>query len=579
MMALQRLSTERGSCEPLFHRATPISVLLVLPLLVLSAVNPDHFPPWTSFHSEVSAFAASGILLASLGWSTRPTQIPKAVWLLLALISIAWIQHFTGLLQYAGDAWVVTAYLGAFGVSWLWAHHAASSGQRGLPLALVCWVLVLQGMLTTFQILAQWLAVGDQFAGWVFNGVGHRPGGNFGQPNVAATVLLMATASIALLNAQGRVAKWAAWLLAAVFATAIVVTQARAALLAAIVMSLLVVFMGRSNAALRGYRKDVICWCILLLGATWVFQTDPLGLWTANADASRFNHVGTRPIIWRQLIAAAAESPWLGYGWLQIAAAQQVGALQVAGIEQTNYAHNAILDLVLSIGLPGAAIVLAMSFTWFVRRWREINDSSRMAAAGLILLLPLVVHMQLELPHAYTYLLVPAGMLLGSFDAQTQSELDAPRRYRWACAAACLLFVPVLIGLGFEYAAAEDDYRVNRFENRRLGATPPAYSPPRLYMLTQLGEVLSAMRLRAERNMSQEDLDLLGRISRRYTWAPLHYRTALAFGLNGRSDEAGHQLLLIKSMFAAQIYEEGRQDWITLGETTYPELKAVRLPQ
>jgi hypothetical protein len=194
------------------------------------------------------------------------------------------------------------------------------------------------------------------------------------------------------------------------------------------------------------------------------------------------------------------------------------------------------------------------------------------------ILLPLLVHSQLELPHAYAYFLVPAGLLLGVFDAATRREQDSIPLPRSVLAAAALAWLGLLGALGREYALTEEDFRVNRFENRRLGETPKGYEPPKLLLLTQFGDMADAMRLRAGRAMSPEDLDTLERTSRRYTWAPLQFRTALALALNGRPREAEANLHVIADLFPKEIVDEGRDNWERMQREEYPELAAVRFP-
>ena len=148
---------------------------------------------------------------------------------------------------------------------------------------------------------------------------------------------------------------------------------------------------------------------------------------------------------------------------------------------------------------------------------------------------------------------------------------------RAALVAVAMSFMALLAALLIEYTSVEEDYRVNRFENRRLGRTPEEYSIPNLRLLTQFESLLHAMRLRATRGMSSADLDTLVSTARRYTWAPLQFRTALALGLNGRPQEARKHLEILKAMFPSEIYEEGRSQWL-LQQEQYPELTAVTPP-
>lgn len=556
----------------------PLALVAAI-LLVVVGFNADHFPPWTSFHAEVPAFAASASLLVAAALRGDRLRVTSAVWLLLALIASAWVQFGAGLVPYAGDAWIATAYLLVLAAAWLWGYGSARSDQPQQASFIVAVVLILLGLLASWQVMAQWLNVVESFGGWVFGAVYGRPAGNFGQPNQTATLLLMASVGVALFVVQGRLSRRSAWPLLLLMGWCVVLTQSRTALVSVATLTLLLLFLCTRSATLRPYRLDVACWGIYVFAAAWVLQNVTWDVTAPAVGAQLMVQVGLRPLMWKQMAAGLLESPWTGYGWLQVAKAQQVGALKVPGLEQTNYAHNAGIDALIFLGLPAGLLVIGLCIAWTVRRLRALDATSRPAAAGLLMLWPVAVHSQLELPHAYAFVLVPAGMLLGAFDAQTEGAVARTWRLpRLAWGAAAAGWIALLAALGYEYMLVEEDYRVNRFENRRLGQTPSDYAPPSLHLLTNMEEALQAMRLRAKPGMPPEDLDLLKRVSARYTWAPMHYRTALALALNGRPDEAGHQLRVIKNMFPPHIYAEGRSDWILMREGQYPQLERVVLP-
>lgn len=556
----------------------PLLPLVAAGLLVLCGVNADHFPPWTSFHSEAPAFLASALLLLALALQPQGARWTPALWLLSALAGSAWLQLAAGHLEYAGDAWVATAYLAAFGVAWMWGAATVRAGDPARPLLVFGTGLILLGLVTALPVLAQWLDVGDQFRGWIFQPEVRRSSGNLGQPNVTATVLLMASGAVAAFLLHGILARRAAWALFAFFAWAVVLTQSRTAMLSAVLMAALVLAAGWRSPAVARYRFDALAWLLMLFVFGWILAALPTEAPPLRADDG--SGIGRRFLIWRQLLEALGDSPWSGFAWLQVAAAQQAGAaLGVHGIEQVNYAHSVVLDLLVVLGVPLGLLVLGLVAAWLLRRLRRLQGAPTVAGMGLFVLVPLAVHMQLELPHAYAYLLLPAGVLLGAFEALTEPAPGAGVAVRrWVLATASAAWLAVLLALAYEYSLAEEDFRVNRFENRRLGRTQDTYHVPDLRMLTQLGEVLQAMRLRAQPGMSPQDVDVLVRASRRYSWAALHYRTALALALNGRTEDAGRQLALIQALFAPQIWEEGRETWLQMTREQYPQLSAVPLP-
>lgn len=556
-----------------------ITTGLAAVLLVASIINPEHFPPWTSYLSEAPAFAAGALLLvASALQGVNRLTAPLIV--LLGLLATPWLQLAAGLLPYSGDAWLVTAYLGVFSASWWWGASPRTASALLPKLDLLIGCLILMGLFAVLQAYAQWLQVESAFAAWVHVPIGSaRSTGNFAQPNQLSTLLLMAVSAGGVWMVRGRLgllAGWA-WLLAAGWA--VVLTQSRTGLLSAAVVVATLGVASIKRPLLRRWNKHALIWLALLFVATWVLQDaqwhwarDPLG-------AEAMTSVGLRPVIWRQMLAAAAQSPWLGYGWLQVAAAQQAGAMSFPGIEQVTNAHNVVLDAIVMLGLPLALLLIGLSAVWLLRRVIRLRDDDGTGLAAICIVLPWLVHAQLELPHAYAYFLVPVGALLGVLDSRTGGPRDmhiavAP----WLSPVLAAALGSILIGLAWQYAAVEEDFRVNRFENRKLGSTPSGYAIPKLAMLTQFRDLLRGMRLRATPGMASEDLEVLVRSSKRYTWAPLLFRTALALALNGRPDEARERLLVIRDLFPPEVVAEGRDNWRKLQQEQYPELSSVSFP-
>lgn len=565
--------------------------VFALSLVLIGWIQSDHFPPWTSFHSEVPAFLASclGLYACWHAWRSRrqvclseagagDVIVPPALLLPAGLLCLAVIQWCAGLVPYGGDVLVTAIYLFVFAAAWFWGYQWARTAKRGLLIA-ICTLLCVGGMVTALQVLAQWLQVEPHLGGWIMDGrMDTRPAGNMGQPNQSATLLVMSSVAAAILCRYGYFRLPFLVLLLTLLGWTTILTQSRTALLSVLVVAVLYWWWAADEPARWRERFKVVLWLMALAGAAWGFQQLTWTVSKAGIGANNMVAASGRPLLWEQLSAGLMESPWWGYGWLQVSTAQQAGALSVSGIEQTNYAHNAVLDLFIFTGLPVGFLVLTIAIWWLAQRIAVIRASPEACMAGF-LLVPFLVHSMLELPHAYSFFLLLAGVLLGGMDCCTLREgVRGFRLHGHLVLLGAVVWGAVLGYTAYEYLLAEEDYRVNRFENRRLGETPSDYRPPDLVMLTQLEELLRAMRLRAQPSMASEDLDLLSRVSRRYTWAPLLYRTALAQALNDRPTEAERTLRVIKSMFKPEIYEEARATWVSMGEEQYPVLRRVQLP-
>ncbi len=538
----------------------------------------DHFPPWTAFHTEAPAFIASMLALTAIWrWDGRRIKLPAVVLLVAALVLIAWLQWAKGLVSYAGDALVTSIYLVTLAAGWLFGYQRVATGQKTSLIEWICGFLLAVSLLTSFQIFAQWLQIEGAFWGWVLDApLARKPYANVGQPNQAATTLLMGTAAI--LMQRGRIGYPVMWCALLMLGLAMTVTQSRTALLAATTMVVLFSFFYRPDARELLTRTSVLLWLLFIYAAAWGFQNLEWTSTKAGIGVGNMVAPGSRYLIWSQLMAGLIERPLEGFGWLQIATAQQLGSLIIPGSEQTNYAHNIVLDLFLVLGLPLGGMVLGIGAIWWWRRVAKIQGSSN-AMQAFFISLPFLVHSMLEFPHAYAYFLFVVGMVLGALDAWTEGRnpwaLSIPK---WMLGGFIIGWSGLLAATGYEYVLAEEDFRVNRFENRRLGETPSDYHPPNLVLLTQLDDVLQAMRLRAKPGMKPEELAILVRISARYSWAPLQFRTALSLALNDRPDEAVLQLRIIKAMFPKAIYVEAKENFLRLQLEQYPELVSVEFP-
>ena len=564
----------------------PVSMLPII-LVGCSWLVPDHIAPWTSFHTEVPAFFAV-LLMCYIYWrsSQQELKVSVAVWPLLLLIASPWIQWGLGHLCYVGDAVIASLYLTAFTLAWVFGHHGAQINKQTQwsLVEQISLVVLFVGLVVALQIFVQWLKIEVYFHGWILEGLPMgRMRANIGQPNQAATTVLMAIVAAAVLFCSRRLGGRVCWLSVVVLTWAMVLTQSRTALLSCLVILVMLNLLLSQRLKLIEVsiaieRRQLIFWLLLVIGMTWVFQVLELIGVTGGAGLKQLAQPGTRTIIWTQIVIAILEKPWFGYGWLQIAAAQQVGALNFPGAEQTNYSHNIILDLFAMLGVPiGLLIVSGVGYFF----WSRVDSVRKSIGAifALFILIPFGIHCNLEFPHAYAYFIVLAGLLLGVIDAETQPRFTKKGlSYKKIILCLGLFWSGLLILTGYEYVLVEEDFRINRFENRRVGTTPSDHVPPRPYLLTQMGEMLMSMRMRAQPNMTQSDLEVLIRASNRYSWAPLQFRTALALALNGRFKESEHQLRTIKGLFSEEIYNEAKETLIRMRQEKYPELVGLTIP-
>lgn len=556
---------------------------LAFVILACSWLVSDHFPPWLSFHAEVPAFLAT--MLALVGMARLPNkgiQLPVAAGVIGVIALIPLMQYAGGMIHYFGDLLVSEIYVLTFAIAWAWGYQWVrwKNNQEWLNTLAIGAVLI--GFAVLFQLLAQWLRVDDLWVGWVLHHLPNsRPRANIGQPNQAATTLLMAVVGLGILRTRGQISNAILFIVGELFAIGLILTQSRTAMLSAIVLVVTYMLFWLKQRSKKDRSVVLLIWfwlSSLFLGSYIYTLLDWDGVVSATVTVGQLHQTGTRPLIWSQIWTAITAKPLTGWGWLQVAKAQQFGAISNPGFEQVAYAHNVVLDSIIYSGLLATAIIFLVGGLWIWRRLHRIFEAKEEQFL-VLMLIPLLVHACLEFPHTYSYFLVIGGVLLGAVDATTCTieNVKHINVSRLSGVVAMTLWAVLLTSTAYEYWNAEEDFRVNRFENLRIGETPAEYVPPKLHLLTQLGDLLHAMRLRAKRGMSEEELETLEATSMRYTWGKLQFRAALAFGLNGYPDKATERMRVIKSLFPAEVYTETLNDWWILSEK-YPELLVVKLP-
>ena len=120
----QSPSTTAGRRSDLLTRdlRLPVEPWWLLWVLAISAswLLPTHLIPWRAFHADL--MMAIALLPAALWVALRhaqPVTVPAIALVAFAVALVPLLQYAGGLLAYAGDAWIATAYLFAFALAML----------------------------------------------------------------------------------------------------------------------------------------------------------------------------------------------------------------------------------------------------------------------------------------------------------------------------------------------------------------------------------------------------------------------------------------------------------------------------
>jgi hypothetical protein len=533
--------------------------LVTLIILGFCWVIPDHMPPWWMIHTEYLAFAASAIgLIGCVRWSRQSTRIPNAVLWIGALLVTVVLQRLLGQIAFAGDAWVAAIYIVLVASAWFWGYQWTKQSGISSVLTAIAYFFLAIGLITSLQIFIQWLKIEANFNGLILAAIERSaPRANIGQPNQAATTVMLAVISTALLYARSNISLIVAGALEILFLLAASLTHSRTALISGVVLAgVLVLYYARLRISTRIVLVLFLSLMLSMLGAYY---------WNHYLDSMQgrgFITVDPRLLIWQQLVAAIAERPWMGWGWLQIPSAQQFGAIQYPGTVPVNYSHNILLDAFVMLGIPIAGVWSLGGWVWIKGRWKLLHGSPEAILAG-ILTIPFWIHALLELPHAYAYFLFPIAAIFGAIDASTEGKsavlvLRSSRYFSYFS----ILWVVLLLVMGREYLQIEEDFRIDRFENRGIGPNNLLQQKKDIFLFTQLDGLRVAAKIKISPQMNLEEIEMLEKVAKRYTLSSLQLRAAMALALNGRPDEASERMAVIQNLFAADIYTDAMREFL-----------------
>lgn len=541
--------------------------------LCLAWLVPNHMPPWTAFYNELTAVVAVLAWACLVALSARRVLVPLSAMFILGMSAIPVIQFLFGLIDFGGDAVMATSYLALCGLSVVVGANLKILDRR-FPI-LLAWVCLTGAMVSLILAMHQWLGLG-QLGIWVMDMLPYgRPYANLGQPNNLATLLCLGLAAALYLRERDQFGRSVLALLAVMLLAGIAMTRSRTAILAILVMAGWI-FWGRRRFGLKCSTAETVSGAVVftVLWAGWPAVSDWLYL-SAESTVGRLQGTFTgeiRLVLWQHLLDAVWRQPMTGYGWNQVSAAQVAVVAEYPNIVQTEYSHNLVIDLLVWNGIPLGATIMLIMAGWLVMQMRSIESAESWFALLFILLIG--THGMVELPHAYAYFLLPAGICIGILCRQQAVAFSLPRPVYAGLVAASI----VVSGWIFvEYQTIEADHRLMRFESIGLEHRSADAVAPKVVLLTQLQDFIQFARTQAREGMTDEEIRWMERVAHRYPYPPALMRYALALGMNHRLEEAALELRRLKQIQSAERFGEVRDAWPSLVKR-YPQLGKVSLP-
>jgi hypothetical protein len=539
-----------------------------------------------TFHQELVSTAA---FLPLMVWGCLQRRAPPVLAYGAAVMSLVpLLQVAAGHLYFAGDGWMSALYMLGFAL----VVHAGSccvqtgvSGEAQLARMTALWVgLVAAGFLSVAIAAHQWLMLGRLAIFVVELPPDGRPFANLAQPNHLATLLLLGIAGMTFLWESGRLRAATSLAGIALLVFGLVMTGSRSVLLTvAWLVPAYVLLRRRCRLRTTPTALGFVLGLYFLAALNWQALNNLL-LLTGDVSTAvdRMSEPGIRKVYWMSMIDAIGRSPWAGYGWGQIGVAQTATALDYPATHAFfESSHNLLIDLALWAGLPlalFAAAGLALWFSWQLRHCSDPLAWVTLAAVGMVF-----SHAMVEYPLSYAYFLLPVGLCMGALSAVQPLPADrwSQRRLKSlrgifpvAGLATLLLFAAVVV----EYLPYEEDWRLMRFQEVRMGDLTPTQPPPSI-LLTNIHELMRFARAQAQPDMSAQDLDWMRKVSERYAYASLMYKYALAQGLNSETEGARRTLAKLCKMHTEKACEGARREWSKLANDQYPQLANVPFSQ
>lgn len=524
--------------------------LIALVSLVASWLIPNHYPPWSSFYNESAAAIALLLLVLTLRRTLVAQRAPLVSWVLIACATVPALQAAAMQPPFVGDALVSALYLLGAGIA-VAAGSAWCAGGSGRATGLIAGAVAAGGTVSAILALIQAFEIQSLGIWLLDNHIGQRAFANLAQPNNLATLLGLGILGVLVLREQRRFGVVVACALASLLLVGAALTQSRTALAFGPVFLTGWWLADRRNLALKTpmwtlAAGTAIHWMLTLAWPSIqeaLLLSPPPSLLERGVGSVRFE-------MWPILLDAISQRPWLGYGWLQVGAAEltavdrypPVGELWLQG-------HNLFLELVIWCGVPLGALLCGAILYWWVSRWWRVRTLQ--ALSGMLAVSIFGAHAMLELPHHYAYFLVPIGLWVGIVESEV--SLWRPVPARWVIAPA-LIGVLLLSAIWKDYPAVEEDFRVVRFEGLRIGGLRAGQPSPDAPFLSSLTEFLRFARTEPRHGMTAAELDRMEAVVKRYPYAQSLYRYGVALALNGRLPEAKQQFVRMRHIHGELLY-------------------------
>lgn len=543
--------------------------------VVLAWLLPNHYFPWTAFYNEFVAAVGFVLLGITVFWLQverllKADLVPWIVLVLAALSCVPLVQYGAGQIFFLGDAVMATLYLGGLTLAYVLGGILAQQQPRkywAISEVLAC--LLLAGAFLSFVVAAgQWLSVWEGLWFMIIP-MGDRPYANLGQPNNLATLLFLGLMSAVYLTERGKLSGALTWVFAVLLIAGIAMVRSRTSILVMVFVAGWLMWQPQ-RLSLKCPRWQVCGAVALFFGL--VFLLPSAAEWFYHGldyESLADRTSAVRMDVWPQLLDAALREPLFGYGWNQVIIALVAVVDDYDISSQFAHSHSIVLDLLIWNGVVLGGLLLLLMAWWVLSRFwscRDVESWYGLAAIGVV-----GIHALVEFPLEYAYFMLPVGLLAGIVDSKYRIKTIAVPRLIFSVA--LLVGVVLMSRVFLEYRTQEENSRQMRFEARGIHVSRDERP---IVLLTQLAGFERFVRTDANENMSEVEIEAMGRVAHRYPFPPFLFQYARVLGINGRYEEAELEMLRLKILHGPQQYEDAAQGLKSLARE-HPQLSNVTL--
>lgn len=371
--------------------------ILFLVFTFLSFVAITYTPPWTSSSMEFFAFIALFFLFFSIDFKDQKIFISDSFVFSILICFVTMVYFFWGENYSREKSVLFYLYVVAFLIC---GNCIKLKSEDFFINTLIC--VLLSGIFNSFVIFSQYFEFYSSSLGvWIaeYSESHGRPYGNFGQPNLVSTLILTSLCISVFLYHKKVISFISLFLVAMFFGVALALPSSKTAFLCLFIL-----------ISASAFLKDVKSFIIFNVSSLFLIVTKLLASNTRSIDGSDL--ATGRFELWTTMLNALWASPWIGYGALNTRIAHfNSRDLDIVPRGQViGSSHNLLLDFLVWFGIIFGVFISI----YFIKLIIKYFVNNKNVSSRVYLIIPILIHSQLEFPLFYANFLFIFSFIIGS---------------------------------------------------------------------------------------------------------------------------------------------------------------------